>query len=58
MRGLRGERVGIERRGRGDSEVVSSLPLQGTPPLSMEKVKDAEIRKMIDLCTCVDKGRR
>ena len=34
------------------------LHSQGTPPLSLEKVKDLDIRNMIINCTCVDKGLR
>ena len=37
---------------------VPSLCAQGTPPLSLEKVKDDEIRNMIIHCTCVNKGQR
>ena len=44
--------------GRVGGLIRGFLPSQGTPPLSMEKVKDAEIREMIDHCTAVDKGRR
>ena len=34
------------------------LHSQGTPPLSLEKVKDVDLRNMIIHCTCVDKGLR